>query len=144
MSRLIKVLLVFTVSLLFGVQSLAGPCQAAPPVPPNLAPRWAPVPQAPGVEYAPNLAADIFRYAGQFFYYSQGLWQQSPTLNGPWTRVRRLPPRFYYIGAPYFKSPPGWAKGRKTGWKGAPLPPGQMKKFGPGGSLPPGQMKKYE
>ena len=55
------------------------------------------------------------------------------------------PPRaFYNIGPTYFKSPPGWAKGKKTGWKGETLPPGQMKKSGQGGALPPGQMKKLE
>jgi hypothetical protein len=140
MLQLKKVFLpIFLLTLLLGGQALAGP-----PMPPNPAPRWAPVPQAPGVEYAPNLAADLFRYSGQFFCYSQGLWQKGPTVNGPWTPVRRLPPRFYDIQAPYFKTPPGWAKGKKTGWRGAPLPPGQMKKYDQGGSLPPGQMKKLE
>jgi len=94
------------------------------------------------VEYAPNLAADLFRYGGRFYNYSQGRWQQGPGLNGPWTGVPQLPAPFYLIQAPYFKNPPGWAKGKKTGWQGAPMPPGQMKKFDRGGSLPPGQMKK--
>jgi hypothetical protein len=138
-ARLMKILLVFSLVLLFGVPALAGP-----PGSPAPTPRWAPVPQAPGVEYAPNLATDLFRYAGRFFSYSQGGWQQGPTVNGPWTGVRRLPSRFYNIQAPYFKNPPGWVKGKKTGWKGAPMPPGQMKKFDQGGSLPPGQMKKLE
>jgi hypothetical protein len=111
-------------------------------MPANLAPQWAPVPQVPGVEYAPNVAADLFRYAGQVFSYSQGRWQQAPNLNGPWNPVQQLPPTFYTIQAPYFKSPPGWARGKKTGWGGAPMPPGQMKKLDRGGSLPPGQMKK--
>jgi hypothetical protein len=144
MPRLTKVLLIVMLSLLIGAQAFAAPRQIAPPVPPNLAPQWAPVPQVPGVEYAPNLAADLFRYAEQFFYYSQGLWQQGPTVNGPWATVRQLPPTFYNIQAPYFKTPPGWARGKKTGWGGAPLPPGQMKKLERGGSLPPGQMKKFD
>jgi hypothetical protein len=42
----------------------------------------------------------------------------------------KKPPRvFYNIGATYFQSPPGWAKGKKTGWRGEPRPPGQMKKI---------------
>ena len=40
-------------------------------------------------------------------------------------QVGRLPAPLYQIQAPYFKNPPGWAKGKKTGWKGAPMPPGQ-------------------
>ena len=35
------------------------------------------------------------------------------------------PQAFYNIGPTYFKSPPGWAKGKKTGWEGQPLPPGR-------------------
>jgi hypothetical protein len=27
------------------------------------------------------------------------------------------------------KQPPGWTKGKKTGWGGAHMPPGQMKKY---------------
>jgi hypothetical protein len=139
MARMMKILLVFLLVLLVGVPALAGP-----PGSPAPAPRWTPVPQAPGVEYAPNQATDLFRYAGRFFSYSQGRWQQGPTVNGPWTGVGRLPAPFYQIQAPYFKNPPGWAKGQKTGWKGVPMPPGQRKKFDQGGSLPPGQMKKLE
>jgi hypothetical protein len=47
-------------------------------------------------------------------------------------------------GDTYYEPPPQkWAKGEKKGWRGAPLPPGQMKKLEQGGSLPPGQMKKF-
>ncbi len=113
------------------------------PVPRDVRPQWAPVPDARGVQYAPNLATDLFRFANQFFYYSNNAWYQAPTLTGPWQTVRSLPPAFYQIQAPYFKNPPGWARGRKTGWRGAPLPPGQMKKFEGGPQIPPGQMKKY-
>ncbi len=30
-------------------------------------------------------------------------------------------------------SPPGWERGRKTGWGNCDLPPGQAKKYGCGG-----------
>jgi len=33
-----------------------------------------------------------------------------------------------------YKTPPGWSKGKKTGWGKAPMPPGQIKKhhqYGP-------------
>ncbi len=139
-----KVLLLFLVALLLGNQALAQPPLPAPPVPPNLAPRWAPVPEVPGAYYAPNLGQDLFRYGNQFYYYNQGLWQIAQALTGPWQAIANPPQPFYNIGPTYFKSPPGWAKGKKTGWGGAPLPPGQMKKLEKGGSLPPGQMKKFE
>jgi hypothetical protein len=137
-------LLLFLLALLMANQILTGPCLAAPPVPPDLAPRWAPVPEVPGVYYAPNQAHDLFQYGGQIYYYNQGLWQIAQALTGPWRVIQNPPSPFYNIGPIYFKSPPGWAKGKKTGWRGAPLPPGQMKKLEKGGPLPPGQMKKYE
>jgi hypothetical protein len=143
MQRWLKVLTVVLVMLLLGVQALRAQPRSVPIPPPNLAPRWAPIPQAPGVDYAPNLGHDLFHYGNQFYYFNQGLWQIARALSGPWQVIQSPPPVFYNIGADYFRSPPGWAKGKKTGWKGEPMPPGQMKKF-ERGPLPPGQMKKYE
>lgn len=40
-----------------------------------------------------------------------------------------LVPAVYWLEPSHFKTPPGWGKGKKTGWRGQPLPPGQMKKF---------------
>jgi hypothetical protein len=139
-----KALLLVVVTLLLGHPALAQPHRAAGPVPPNPAPRWYQVPEAPGVYYAPNLSQDLFRYGSLFYSYSQGLWQIARALSGPWQVIQNPPRVFYNIGPTYFHSPPGWARGRKTGWGGAPMPPGQMKKMERGGSLPPGQMKKYE
>lgn len=107
----------------------------APPVP-----HWAAIPEVPEVEYAPNLARDLFRYRGRFYNFQDGAWFRGTKVTGPWVPVPELPPVFYNIGAPYFHAPPGWAKGRKTGWGGAPMPPGQMKKLDRGYG-PPGKMK---
>ena len=131
------------VILLWGVTALWAQAQFVPPWGPNLAPRWAPVPQVPGVYYAPDQRYDIFRYGQQFYYYGDGRWHRGDRLNGPWTVMKNPPRAFYNIGPTYFKSPPGWAKGRKTGWRGG-MPPGLEKKSGQGGGLPPGQMKKLE
>jgi hypothetical protein len=144
LKRWAKVLPLFVVFLLLGSQALQAKPKSVPPLPADLAPRWAPVPEVPGVYYAPNQAHDVFRYGSQFYSYNQGLWQISPAFTGPWQVIANPPRAFYNIGPTYFKSPPGWAKGKKTGWRGAPLPPGQMKKLEKGGSLPPGQMKKFE
>ncbi|MHB9073198.1 MAG: hypothetical protein ACYC6G_06715 [Desulfobaccales bacterium] len=144
MRRLSMVLPLLAVVLLLGAQALQAQPKSIPILPPDLAPRWAPVPEVPGVYYAPNQAQDLFQYGSQFYYYNQGLWQIAQALTGPWQVIQNPPSAFYNIGPTYFKSPPGWAKGKKTGWRGAPLPPGQMKKLEKGGALPPGQMKKYE
>jgi hypothetical protein len=119
--------LLVTVSLVILLTgSLAVPARTmAQPLPP---PQWSPVPHVPGTEYAPNIAQDLFRYGGQFYNWQNGGWYRGRTFTGPWESVPQPPQAFYNIQAPYFKVPPGWAKGKKKGWGGAPLPPGQMKK----------------
>ena len=143
MKFLSRVLPWFLVSLLLVVPALGAQSQFVPPWAPNLAPQWTPVPQVPGVYYVPDLGHDLFRYNNQYYFYQQGSWHRGDRLNGPWGVIKNPPQVFYNIGPTYFKSPPGWAKGKKTGWGAAP-PPGQMKKSNQGGSLPPGQMKKLE
>ena len=132
------------VILLSGVTTLGAQPQFLPPWAPNLAPQWAPVPQVPGVSYAPDFGHDLFHCGKRFYVYREGRWHQAKSLNGPWKEIKNPPRGFYNIGPAYFKSPPGWAKGKKTGWRDQPLPPGQMKKLESGGSLPPGQRKKFE
>jgi hypothetical protein len=144
MKYLSKVLPLMLVILFCGVPGLMAQPQYVPPPPTQLAPRWAPVPQAPNVYYAPNLGQDLFRYGNQFYYFSQGLWQIARALTGPWQVIQNPPQAFYNVPQEYFQTPPGWAHGRKTGWGGRGMPPGQMKKYGPGGFMPPGQMKKYQ
>ena len=136
----------------------------------GLNPQWAPIPGAPGVQYAPNTNTDLFRYGQQYYYqHNDGTWYQGRDIAGPWQRIQDVPRSFHQIEAPYFRQPPGWAKGKKTGWKGDNLPPGQRKKYEgdqhgqmnkqeegqhtyqgqnykheQGQHMPPGQMKKYE
>jgi len=144
MKLLAKVLPLSLVILLLGVSALWAQSQFVPPWGPDLAPRWTPVPQAPGIDYVPDQRHDLFRYGKQFYYYGDGRWHRGDRLNGPWAAIANPPQPFYNIGPTYFKSPPGWTKGKKTGWGGAQAPPGQMKKSNQGGALPPGQMKKLE
>lgn len=104
-------------------------------------PAWAPIPGAPGVQYAPNIGSDLFRYQGSYYCQHQGRWYRGPGLGGPWAGIQNPPPVFYRIEAPYFKAPPGWAKGKKKGWGKGHMPPGQMKKYGYGpGGIPPGHL----
>ncbi len=147
--------------------SAAGPLPvraAGGPVDFRLAPQWTRITGVPGVEYAPNLTTDVFRYQGVYYCYD-GRWYRSPAWGGAWTVIPQPPPVFSQIEAAYFKKvPPGWSRGRKTGWRGGSLPPGQAKKAGqvegvgppagpplvePGGppgkgkkGIPPGQLKK--
>jgi hypothetical protein len=119
----------------------AGPWRGAP------APGWRAVPNAPGVEYAPNMPQDIFRYQDSYYFFD-GQWRRSRSHLGPWVDIVQPPQIFYQIEPRYFKRPPGWDRGRKTGWGPYDMPPGQLKKgnpLGPPGQvqpLPPGQMKK--
>jgi hypothetical protein len=126
--------------------ALAAPAWAKKPLPPPLpvevAGQWIPVPGVQGVQYAPNLGLDFFQYGRGYYCLHQGQWYQTTSIQGSWMPTQSPPQVFYQIQAPYFKNPPGWAKGKKTGWGGAPMPPGQMKKYEQGPHIPPGQMKK--
>ncbi len=129
MTRILPILLLFLAIIV--ISPPAGADNALPlPVPHGTKPNWAPVPGVQGVQYAPSLAADLFRYGKSFYYLHGDRWYQGSALNGPWREVHQPPKVFYNIQAPYFKRPPGWAHGKKTGWGGAPMPPGQMKKHG--------------
>jgi hypothetical protein len=104
-------------------------------------PNWVPVPGVPVVYYAPNISADIFLYRGIYYYRHGDRWYQGRAARGPWTVIAGPPRPFYRIEAPYFREPPGWARGRKVGWHYDPIPHGPMKNygFGPGhGHGPPG------
>lgn len=113
-------------------------------------PVWQPIPSAPGVAYAPELKRDVFRYQEQYYYYDGSRWHCGRSYQGPWVQIPQPPQVFYQVEERYFRTPPGWARGKKTGWRGQPQPPGQMKKLnqtGPPGKfkdkpIPPGQMKK--
>ena len=146
MQALFRVLmLVFLITGLALSAAWARDQQFSPPLPPGFTPQWTPIPGAPGVHYAPNANADLFRYGQRYYYQHDGNWYQGRNLGGPWQRIQNVPQSFYRVEAPYFRQPPGWAKGRKTGWgENGSMPPGQMKKHGGGQHMPPGQMKKYD
>ena len=141
--RLLSILTVLGLSIAMAGSPALADGNAAVPVIPLGNPQWAPVPGVPGVHYAPNIQADMFRYQHSYYYQNGGRWYQGRTMGGPWALIQAPPRAFYHIEAPYFKKPPGWAKGKKTGWHGATKPPGQMKKNGyDPGHIPPGQAKK--
>ena len=115
-------------------------------------PRWRAIPGAPGIQYAPDLNRDVFRYREECYFFDGSRWHRGRTYQGPWEQIAEPPPVFYQVEPQYFKRPPGWDRGRKTGWGPYDMPPGQAKKFygtGPPGHfkkhkpMPPGHMKKW-
>jgi hypothetical protein len=131
--RLLTILAILGMSLaMVGIPALAGG-YALVPVIPVVQPNWVPVPGVPGVHYAPNIPADMFRYRGIYYYQHRGRWYQGKAVGGPWAVLPAPPAAFYRIQAPYFKVPPGWARGKKVGWRDDRTFPGQKNyEFDPG------------
>jgi hypothetical protein len=132
MERLLILAILVVVLALPGNQTWAG--IAAPgPVIGQCNPNWAPIPGVAGVQYAPNVKSDLFQYRGNYYCKDRNKWYRGNAVRGPWTKVKKPPKAFHRIQASYFKVPPGWARGKKTGWQKASLPPGQMGKYGSAG-----------
>jgi hypothetical protein len=113
--RLIKLLAALAVAAL----ALTGGPAAAErlriiPVPPNVTAQWTPLPDLPQVSYAPNIPTDVFKHRGRYYFFWEGVWYQSKTVKGPWTRQDRPPAVLSHIQAAYFKTLP----------KGGAQPPG--------------------
>ncbi|MDQ7825669.1 MAG: hypothetical protein RDV48_22910 [Candidatus Eremiobacteraeota bacterium] len=129
------------------ISILALPCLAKEkvpsPLPGEIPSQWSPVDGAQGVQYAPGQSYDIFRYTDGYYCLNQGKWYRKADEKAPWSVTVNIPQVFFQVQSGYFKYPPGWAKGRKAGWSGAPVPPGQLKKNTgtKGAKVPPGQVK---
>jgi hypothetical protein len=137
-----KLIIILTAGFFSGLATGAAQGQMGmplPAIPPmiQVQPTWKPISGVPGVEYVPTLRQDLFRYQNNYYCWHDGRWFQGQNHRGPWTVIQSPPPVFKQIAPNYWKAPPGWAHGRKTGWRGQPLPPGQMKKqqqsIGPAG-----------
>jgi hypothetical protein len=95
------------------------------PVPPQVRPQWTPVPNAPGVYWAPNLPTDVFRHGTRYYFYWEGYLFQGTRPSGPWKIVSEPPGWFSEIDPIYFKAmktgPPSGklTQGRKP--RGEPL-----------------------
>lgn len=128
-----KLAIILTVGLFNGLAAGAalGQMVASPPATftvIQVQPTWKGISGVPGVEYVPTLQQDLFRYQNNYYYWHDGRWFQGQSYKGPWRGIQSPPPVFNQIAPNYWKTPPGWAHGKKTGWRGQPLPPGQMKK----------------
>ena len=74
------------------------------PVPPDVKPRWTPVPGVPQVAWAPNLPTDVFRFRGKYFFYWEGYFYQGRAPQGPWKAVTKVPKVIYGVDPAYFKT----------------------------------------
>ena len=74
------------------------------PVPPQVKPQWTPVPNVPGVSYAPNLPTDVFRQGGKYYFYWAGYLYRSSKTRGPWKSVTQPPDWFSAIDPALFKT----------------------------------------
>jgi hypothetical protein len=90
-------------------------------------PEWTPVPNAPGVYYAPNLPTDVFRRGGKYYFYWQGYLYRGSKARGPWKSVTKVPAWFSEIDPSLFKTagtgPGGPPAGPAEGVSPAPPAP---------------------
>ncbi len=128
-----RLAIILTVGLLIGLA--AGPAlgQMVPPPPGTppmiqVQPAWRPISGVPGVDYVPTARQDLFRYQNNYYCWHDGRWFQGQNYGGPWNVIQSPPPAFTQIAPHYWKTPPGWAHGRKVGWRPYQMPPGQAKK----------------
>ena len=91
--------------------------------------KWTVVSVVPGVHHTVFAGKEVFRYQDRYYWYD-GRWHQGNHYGGPWVAIAAPPPVIYRVERVYLKKvPPGWCKGKKTGWPEAPLPPGHVKGF---------------
>lgn len=81
-----------------------GPVMAPPPVV-SAPPRWQHIPSVNGMEYAPGIHQDLFRYGGNYYQFHNGRWYQGPNYNGPWGMIYRPPQAFHQVEHHYWKAP---------------------------------------
>jgi|UniRef100_A0A7C3WRQ4 hypothetical protein len=117
--------------ILFSALLLAGGrLAAAEPKPPKIKTQWTVISEVPGVQHTVFAGRDVFRYQNRYYCYEGGTWHQGSHFASPWMAIAAPPPAICQVKSGYGrKVPPGWSKGKKTGWHGAPAPPGQWKKI---------------
>ncbi len=103
MSRFLKILLVLTLICSSVGPAWPQPVTLPPPLPPNVAPQWAPAPGSPAVAFAPNIPGNLFRLHRKYFFYYEGQWYRGKTPLGPWFPVRKVPKALLRLHPAAFK-----------------------------------------
>ncbi len=130
------------------VLAFAGAAQEATdirinPIPPQVQPQWTPVPNAPGVDWAPNIPTDVFRHGTSYYFYWDHFIFQGSSPSGPWKLVQELPSWFSKIDPSYYKTMNTWQPAGSAGpapapAPGAPVPaPATPEALPPAAPLPP-------
>jgi hypothetical protein len=125
------------------VLALAGAVQAATdirinPIPPQVQPQWTPVPNAPGVDWAPNLPTDVFRHGTKYYFYWEGHLFKGSEPSGPWKFVGEPPGWFSQIDPGYFKTmQTGQPAGSAGSWVTPEPAPAAPEALPPAAPLPP-------
>jgi hypothetical protein len=104
MTRLLSGLLAVMLVLSWASAPARALVPLPPTVPPGVIPDWTPAPGSPGVEYAPNLKVDLFRYGGLYYYWVAAHWRQGDSPTGPWKRALEVPPALRRLDPGLFKS----------------------------------------
>ena len=103
MPGLLKLLTAALLGLALAAAQVAAQDIHINPVPPHVKPKWTPVPNVPGVSYAPNLPTDVFRHGGKYYFYWEGFLYRGSKPRGPWKTVKQVPDWFPEIDPALFK-----------------------------------------
>jgi len=144
MPGLLKLLIAAALGLALSGAPVAAQDIRIEPIPPHVKPQWTPVPNAPGVYYAPNLPTDVFRHGGKYYFYWQGYLYRGSKPKGPWKSVTKIPAWFSEIDPSLFKTagtgpggPPAGPPGGIAPTAPAATPPGLGAPSGPAEGLSP-------
>ena len=72
MPGLLKLLTAAVLGLALAAAPVAAQDIHIDPMPPHVKPQWTPVPNVPGVFYAPNMPTDVFRHGSKYYFYWEG------------------------------------------------------------------------
>lgn len=117
MPGLLKLLTAALLGLALAVAPVVAQDIHIEPIPPHVKPQWTPVPNAPGVFYAPNIPTDVFRHGSKYYFYWEGYLYRGSKPRGPWKSVTKPPDWFSAIDPALFKTV------KKEGAPPPPAPP---------------------
>ncbi len=117
MPGLLKLLTAAVLGLALAAAPVAAQDIHIEPIPPQVKPQWTPVPNVPGVFYAPNIPTDVFRHGSKYYFYWEGYLYRGSKPRGPWKSVKQPPDWFSAIDPALFKTV------KKEGAPAPPAPP---------------------
>jgi hypothetical protein len=104
MAGLIRLLIIAVLGLVLSGAPVAAQDIRIEPIPPHVKPQWTPVPDVPGVFWAPNIPTDVFRHGTKYYFYWEEYLYQGNQPKGPWKSVTKAPDWLGTIAPKYFKT----------------------------------------